>query len=391
MIHIHPFPARMAPNIALERLESLSPNAIVLDPMSGSGMVLSQAARAGMFSIGCDLDPLARLISRVGSTRIRESTVWKYFDELMDYCRRNHSTLARLDWIDGDNETSEFVKYWFGPDQEMQLRRIAKFLSQANPNYTSNAKNILSIALSRLIITKEPKASFARDTAHSRPHRTITENNFDIHKHLESSVRHVLKALRSQEIKINSKTYLSDARRLSRIQSSSIDAIITSPPYLNAIDYMRGHKFSLIWFGYNLASLRSIRTSAIGSEAALRHGGQEDFGELLTAIGLEGLEGRTRPLIDRYYADLRSQLMESFRVLKPGKLALFVIGNSSIRGEYIQNNEILKFAAQKVGFEIKSENVREIPDNRRYLPVAVSKSNSLSGRMRTEHIIEMAA
>lgn len=391
MIHVHPFPARMAPNIVLERLESLSPNATVLDPMCGSGMVLSQSARAGVLSIGCDLDPLARLISRVGSTRVRESTVWKYFDELMDYCKRNHTSTARLDWIDADKETREFVKYWFGPDQEMQLRRIAKFLSLTNSNFTSNAKNILSIALSRLIISKEPKASFARDTAHSRPHKTIKENDFDIYRHYEGSVKHVLKALSSQEIKVNAKTYLSDARRLSRIQNSSIDVIITSPPYLNAIDYMRGHKFSLIWFGYNLAYLRSIRAAAIGSEAMLRHGGQEDFEELLTAIGLEGLEGRTRPLLDRYYVDLRSQLKESRRVLKPGRLALFVIGNSSIRGEYIRNNEILKFAARKVGFEIKSENVREIPNSRRYLPVAVSKSNSLSGRMRTENIIEMVA
>ena len=133
---------------------------------------------------------------------------------------------------------------------------------------------------------KEPKASLARDTAHSRPHKTIKSNDFDIYKNYEDSIRHVLKALNAHEIKVNPKTYLADARRLSRIPSSSIDAIITSPPYLNAIDYMRGHKFSLIWFGYNLAFLRSIRSTAIGSEAALRHGGHEDFGELLTAIGL---------------------------------------------------------------------------------------------------------
>jgi len=331
------------------------------------------------------------LFSRASSTRVRESAVWDCFDELMAYCKRNDSTVARLDWLDKNQETHEFVGYWFGPDQEKQLRRIAKFLSKTNSRFTSNPRNIVSIALSRLIVSKEPKASLARDTAHSRPHRTIDENDFDIYDHLEGSVRHVLKALDSTEIKVNSKTYIADARRLSRISDSSVDAIITSPPYLNAIDYMRGHKFSLIWLGYDLATLRSIRSTAIGSEASLRSGDHEEFEELLAALELNGIKSRTRSMLNRYYADLRTQLSESRRVLKPGKSALFVIGNSSIRGDYIRNSEVLKFAARKAGFVIKGENVREIPNNKRYLPVAVAKSNSLSNRMRTENIIEMAA
>lgn len=391
MKHIHPFPARMAPDIALGRLDSLPGNATVLDPMCGSGMVLSQSARAGISSIGCDLDPLARLISRASSTRVRASAVWDCFDELMTYCKKSGSTLARLDWIDDDQETLEFVRYWFGPDQERQLRRIGKFLSNKSSGCRSNPRNVVSIALSRLIISKEPKASLARDTAHSRPHRTIDENDFDVYKHLEGSVRHVLKALDSTEIKVNSKTYLADARRLSRISDSSVDAIITSPPYLNAIDYMRGHKFSLIWLGYDLATLRSIRSTAIGSEVSLRSGDHNEFGELLAALELEGIKSRTRSMLNRYYADLRTQLSESKRVLKRGKLALFVIGNSSIRGDYIRNSEVLKFAARKTGFVIKDEDIREIPNNKRYLPVAVADSNSLSNRMRTENIIELAA
>lgn len=388
-MHVHPFPARMAPEIALQRLENLSSDDIVLDPMCGSGMVLSQAARAGIRSVGCDLDPLARLISRVGSTRVRESTVWDCLDQLMSYCRHKNHVKARLDWIDNDEETTNFIGYWFDERQKMQLRKVAHFLRTNNPNLASNPKNIIAIALSRLIISKEPKASLARDTAHSRPHKTIDRNDFDILKHLEASVYHVLRALESSRIKTNPVTYLADARRLSRIQDSSVDAIITSPPYLNAIDYMRGHKFSLIWFGYSLKELRAIRGKAIGSEAPLKGGRRSEFSELLTHLGLEGVRDKTEAMLRRYYTDLRGMLSESRRVLKREKSASFVIGNSSIRGDYIKNNEILKFAAYKVGFSVRGEKVREIPNNKRYLPVNVAKSNSLSGRMRTEHVIDL--
>ena len=70
--------------------------------------------------------------------------------------------------------------------------------------------------------------------------------------------------------------------------------------------------------------------------------------------------------------------MEIRRVLKCGKSALFVIGNSSIKGDFIKNSELLKFAARKVGFTIKDENIREIPNNKRYLPVTVAKTNRCS-------------
>lgn len=391
MIHIHPFPARMAPEIALQRLDNLSKHHIVLDPMCGSGMVLNQSARSGIRSIGCDLDPLARLISRVGSTRVNEAAVWDNLDQLMNYCKRHNRFKARLQWIDGDNETRNFIAYWFDVPQEIQLRRISKFLKENNERFASNPKNVLTVALSRLIISKEPKASLARDTAHSRPHKTIQKNDFDIYENLEISVKHVLKALNTTTINANSTTYIADARRLSHLSNSSVDAIITSPPYLNAIDYMRGHKFSLIWFGYTLDRLRKIRSLAIGSEVSLNGTAHNEFNELLSYLELTGIEGRTRGMLVRYYIDLRTLLAESRRVLKPKKLASFVIGNSSIRGNHIMNNEILKFAARKVGFRIHDEKIRNIPNNKRYLPVNVSKLNSLSTRMRTEHIIDLAS
>ena len=40
---------------------------------------------------------------------------------------------------------------------------------------------------------------------------------------------------------------------------------MTSPPYLNAIDYMRTSKFSLVFLGSRLNELRAIRSAAIGT------------------------------------------------------------------------------------------------------------------------------
>ena len=65
---IHPFPARMAPGIALSALADSDRQLRVLDPMMGSGTVLAMARAYGHRAYGVDLDPLAVLIARVWTT-----------------------------------------------------------------------------------------------------------------------------------------------------------------------------------------------------------------------------------------------------------------------------------------------------------------------------------
>ncbi|NTW88841.1 MAG: hypothetical protein HGB26_06910, partial [Desulfobulbaceae bacterium] len=180
MKHIHPFPARMAPEIALSKLITLKRGQRVLDPMTGSGMVLSTAARSGIESIGVDLDPLAVLISGVASTRVEVSEIYRGLTLLEESVLGISDNEIVLPWIDQDPETKTFISFWFFEKQILQLRKLAYFLIQKPIKVGQEIINVLITAVSRLIVTKEPKASLARDTAHSRPHRTLSSNDFDI-------------------------------------------------------------------------------------------------------------------------------------------------------------------------------------------------------------------
>lgn len=165
--------------------------------------------------------------------------------------------------------------------------------------------------------------------------------------------------------------------------------ITPSPPYLNAIDYMRGHRLSLVWLGFRLCELRNIRSTAIGAEKAAPGEAGEVFIKAVDKLKLQDLDTRNLRMLDRYFRDLSLQLAESKRVLKKGGSATYVIGNSNLKGVYIPNNEFLKLAGEIAGLSIADETIREIPNNRRYLPISVKSQNSLASRMRTEHIIEL--
>ena len=65
---VHPFPARMAPGIALQVISESEKPLRILDPMVGSGTVVALARLKGHMAMGFDVDPLAVLISSVWTT-----------------------------------------------------------------------------------------------------------------------------------------------------------------------------------------------------------------------------------------------------------------------------------------------------------------------------------
>jgi hypothetical protein len=69
--------------------------------------------------------------------------------------------------------------------------------------------------------------------------------------------------------------------------------------------------------------------------------------------------------------------------------AIFVVGNSTLHGNFIRNSDGIKFLAEQIGFETVSSRRRPLPENRRYLPPPESSGagNQLEKRMREEVIL----
>lgn len=383
---IHPFPARMAPEIALEQTSRLPPGSTVLDPMSGSGTVLRSASECGHRALGFDSDPLAVLMSRVWTTPLDTHELRGRADELVQAAQALSTRDIPLPWIDKDAETQRFVDYWFAKSQREDLRRLSVTLR----GRVGVVWDALRIALSRLIITKEPRASLARDTSHSRPHKVIEDNEFDVMMELLRSAEWIARRLEKQPPQGQCQVRFGDARRLFDIAESSIDAAISSPPYLNAIDYLRGHRLSLVWFGYRLSYLRRLRADAIGSERSVADSaGTSDVKELVDAADPSGyLSGRDRRMVQRYALDMLAVLKELHRVLRPAGKVVLVVGNSCLRGVFVANSDLILRAAEKVGLRRGDIIERTLPPSRRYLPPPGEEQGpNLNNRMRTETVL----
>ena len=377
----------MAPDLALNSLRALK-RGTVLDPMTGSGTVARLAKGQSLNALGFDLDPLAVLISKVGTTPVDDGVVDRQSQTFMSAVRSLRGADIQLDWIDGDNEAERYVNFWFGDAQRSELRKIASLLSRAHElEIDPDIADVLRIALSRIIVTKKSAASLAQDTSHSRPHRVATESNYDVLLGFEKSVRAVRRRLVGMPHTGSVTIRHGDARDLSAVADESVDAVLTSPPYLNAIDYMRGHRMSLIWLGHRYSDLSRTRSISIGSERRPDSPFEgEHYAAMKSAMGeLSGLQQRHHNMIERYVIDMYKMMSEVARTLKPRCAATFVMGNSCLKGVYIENSEALAKAGELLGLGEPEKHERDLPSGSRYLPTP--DAGALSKRMRKEVIL----
>ena len=382
----HPFPARMAPEIALRAIRESNVRGTVLDPMCGSGTVLKAAVLNGRPALGFDADPLAVLMSRVWSADFSGQSVGEAGKIVLAEALELEPQDCPLPWIDKDPETERFINYWFAPQQAAALRSLA-FVLQRQSGVVTDA---VRLAMSRLIVTKERGASLARDVSHSRPHRVADSNDFNVFRAFEASVARLAQRLSGTGSTVSSLVRIGDARRMESVESESVAQVITSPPYLNAIDYLRGHKLALVWFGYTVGQLRSIRADSIGAERSLPKGPKATRRLQLidTITDSARLPERVLGILNRYVRDMEQFVAEAYRVLAPGGEIVLVIGNATMRNVYIDNAKLLCLLGQQQGLVLADSQQRALPHYRRYLPPPTAKETSaLAGRMRSETIL----
>ncbi|HET6202801.1 MAG TPA: hypothetical protein VFI25_08375 [Planctomycetota bacterium] len=389
---VHPFPARMAPGIALEVVAGAKKPLRVLDPMMGSGTVLAVARSNGHRAIGVDIDPLAVLISKVWTTAIDAEVVRSKGIEALDRARTTFSTLSTRDAYPrhADVETRRFVTYWFDDYARRQLTSVASAIDRIRDDDT---RDVLSCALSRIIITKQSGASLAMDLAHSRPHKAFEHAPAKPFRKFLSAVDRVVGncvSKRSASRGPATRTHKGDARSLP-LSDASVDLVLTSPPYLNAIDYMRCSKFSLVWLGHRIGDLRRLRAESIGSEVG--SGAPQDNQEvrdIMAKLNLRPqLAAREHAVLARYTNDIRHTLSEVARVLTPGGRAVYVVGENTIRGTYVRNSLIITMAATLSGLKLRDRRTRALPSERRYLPPPSGRKHLLpfNARVRREVVL----
>ena len=387
----HPFPAKFPPQLPAHFIEYLTePGDVVFDPMLGSGTTVLEAARRRREAVGCDIDPLARLIAEAKLAPFDPMETLELGGTVVERARRSfveqrgelEAALSRR----FNGKTRTFVDYWFRPTQQLELTAL---LGAIDACATRSARRLLHMVLSATIIAKSGGVSLARDLAHTRPHRVpdkIPKCAFDV---FEKRLGIVLKSAPTNAPA--TARILARSAEASGLPTASVDLIVTSPPYANnAIDYMRAHKFSLVWLGWKIEELANIRTRCLGHDAK----GKRDWLSLpdqceRTIGRLAAVDERKASVLRRYFGEMSAVLGEMHRLLKPGKAAVVVVGSSNLRGIDVETHRGLAAVSETVGFQLAHIGTRRLDRDKRMMPARWrdNKHSQIEQRMHEEHVI----
>lgn len=417
--NFHSFPAKFPPQLPLQFVIDLTqPNDIVLDPMVGSGTTVLEAYLTGRKGIGFDIDPLAIMISKVKTTPLGQEKLIRYYREIIknakDQIKRETKKLEQILLNRWDPKTKQFIDYWFAKEIQLELLALVLQISQIEDD---NIRTFFELAFSAIIITKSGGVSLALDLAHTRPHKAkvvfskdgkilfggeLDESKLPRLKVLTKRLRSPIEEFEKRCIQnieglvnidsrsIRPEIKFGNAQKLP-LEDKSVDLIVTSPPYAsNAIDYMRAHKFPLVWFGYQLDELSLKRKEYIGGELVtnIKYEKLPDYTSAIVA-DISTLDSKRGKVLHRYYSEMTRTLREMYRVLKSGKAAIVVVGNSVMRGKDTKTQNCLADIGRSIGFVVVKIGVRKLDRNKRMLPAGMeTNTNSrIQQRMHEEYVI----
>ncbi len=418
----HPFPAKFPPRLPRFFIEELSaPGETVLDPMCGSGTTLVEAVALGRNAIGCDIDPLARMIAATKLMSVDGAVATSVGAELLTLAarrlREDRPGLKRSLRNRFTAKTRAFVDYWFRPQQQLELMALVEIIESLPDPGT---RRFFQVALSSTIIAKSGGVSLARDLAHTRPHRVPDKTPKSAFREFEQRlsritrtaghsgpllVREPVAALGSgvrRTVERPSGNPFSRARsevRAARAEGTglddgSVDLVVTSPPYANnAIDYLRAHKFSLVWMGMEIESLTDLRRQYIGHDA-LPKSGDDSFPERCerSLRRLATVDSRKSSVLRRYFREMKAVLREMHRVSRTEGAVIIVVGTSVLRGVDVETPQCLAALAQEVGFDLAGIGVRRLDRDRRMMPARWNRTagSRIEQRMHEERVIGLS-
>ena len=388
---LHAFAAKFPPQLPRAFIRGLTkPGDIVLDPMMGSGTAVVEALIEGRRGIGLDIDPLALRLSHVKTTPLDAETLraagskvaLQAINLAADGKKIDRALASRF-----DERTRAFVDYWFAERTQRELMALVLTIQGVTD---PSVRRFLELTFSSIIITKSGGVSRARDLAHSRPHLDSTKIPKNAIEQFSLRLRKNLASI--AELKTNgamATAVAGDARSMP-FGNDTIDLIVTSPPYANAIDYMRAHKFSLVWLGESVEDLSQLRAEYIGSERRDQHT-QPQLPERPETIIRQLAERDTSKaaILRKYLLEMRSVLAEMYRVLCRDSAAIVVVGTSMMRDLDVQTHYCLADIAAELGFAVVGVAQRKLDRNKRMMPARFGRKTDsmIEQRMHEEYVI----
>lgn len=339
---LHWYPAKLFYRIPIDILEALAlpSGSTVLDPFCGSGTVLVESRLRNHVAIGLDINPLSRLVSKVKTTTLHESTATSHLDAICNKAKSLRRT----------PKSDVLPSFWFRVPAQNALFRLLKAIQNhdISPAYRDFFLATLSSIVRRcsladpnippLVRLREDRIRVAGPRYKRAFDHAMALTNAGVYTAFARAAQQNIQLVSRQDSIEDLPPAAVYARSAlnSGLPSESVDLVITSPPYCGAQKYVRTFKLELGLLGLTQTEIKAIDKQTLGTEGVTKAMMQKprclSTEQRDALVAVEELDARRAAILATYLAGLERFAHELFRLLSPGGAAFLTFGTSKFAG-----------------------------------------------------------
>jgi hypothetical protein len=238
-----PYIGKLKSSIAAALIQEYTkPGDVVLDPFAGAGTIPLEAAMRGRSVCASDVNPYAMLLTR--AKLFPPSDLTEALAAAGKYLQAAEGCAARVDL----RRVPCWVRRFFHPQTLREVIAIRDLLVRNREYFLMGCllgilhhqrPGFLSYPSSHLV-------PYLRDGLFPRARYPEMYEYRDVRSRLTAKIVRAYRRKALIPFEVDKTCRLTDVRSL-RLDEETIDAVITSPPYMNALDYVRDNRLRL-WF-----------------------------------------------------------------------------------------------------------------------------------------------
>jgi DNA modification methylase len=331
----------------------------ILDPFSGSGTTVVEAARLGSKATAIEVNPFLFDVTSAKCHPSMEDTsklsMWR--DQILKgSCKEERSSLEGQSTFTEDAGVDKWIF-------NTSVLRGYTALSTAIQGLDTSWKTAMKVASLSALMDSSNVRRDGKCVRYKKDWMQAGLSSRDFRNAFGIISQRIIDDLGADRLDGSLPTLIrGDAKiELRKLKSNSHDLVVTSPPYLNSFDYSDVYRPELFAGGYvesNL-DLRSIRLKTLRSHVQVERQFASTASSTLLEPILSELSGkklwskRIPGMIASYFWDMKSILKELQRIVRPGGSSWLVVSTSAYGGVQIPVDLILADLGEQCGWALR--------------------------------------
>ena len=333
-------------------------NPSILDPFTGCGTVQVQSKLNGYSSFGTELNPLLKFIAdtKLNSWKVSPVKLLKVFNNMK---------------FDNPSNAPSFLKSdkQFSPEVLKNLEELKGGIDNLSRKVEPQIIDLLNLAFSSILVDvsnlkRSPCLGYAKNKkvdSHA-PYVLMNQKVHQIAEDLE-----IIQKEYSDFILTNSQVELANAMEFRH--KNKFDLVITSPPYMNGLDYVINYKIEMGWLNFadSQSILKQVKDEMVVCDNVSK-GLIKKFRPIYTNKWLEEIKeniaaniekrGKYRRtdmpyIVHKYFDDMFRVFEKVTPRIKPKGRFILVVGDSLIADVYVPTDLLLARIGNDLGMKIE--------------------------------------